>query len=210
MKRTSQWHITKKLQESFRSSEVVAILLPTSPWAPSPVNWRAGVVLMMNSLCSGKAGKGGVCVEVSVNSFADNIAAQIDPIRWAALYLSGSSGGDGGGRPSSCPHGILRGRISGGGGAGHSSPERSAKQILVLPRNTLPAPRGLLCLRVRESVRRGRQLGCRLLPAAAPGGSSPEASPSHRPPQLRGAEPFGADTDNRSPSPLLSSLPARS
>lgn len=38
----------------------------------------------------GKRGGGG---EVSVNSFADNIAAQIDPIRWAALYLSGSSGG---------------------------------------------------------------------------------------------------------------------
>lgn len=52
-------HHQKNFKRSFRSSEVGAGLLPTSPWAPSPLNWRAAVVLLMSSLCSGKAE--GVC-----------------------------------------------------------------------------------------------------------------------------------------------------
>lgn len=82
-------HHQKNFKRSFRSSEVGAGLLPTSPWAPSPLNWRAAVVLLMSSLCSGKAE--GVVVlggeKLAVDSFADNIAAQMDPIRRAALYL---------------------------------------------------------------------------------------------------------------------------
>lgn len=82
-------HHQKNFKRSFRSSEVGAGLLPTSPWAPSPLNWRAAVVLLMSSLCSGKAE--GVVVlggeKLAVDSFADNIAAQMDPIRRAELYL---------------------------------------------------------------------------------------------------------------------------
>lgn len=179
MKWTSRWHITKKLQESFRSSEVVAILLPTSPWAPSPVNWRVGAVLMMNSLCSGKAGKG---ARFSVNSFADNIAAQIDPIRWAALYLSGSSGrgGYGGGRPT-CRTPSCTAAFRGDG-----SPQRSAKQLLV---RQIPFPYEASCCACVSARGAAGLLGSerQQLPATA----------VPRPPVPPPSEGGCADTDSR-------------
>lgn len=142
---------------------------------------------MMNSLCSGKAGKGGG--RFSVNSFADNIAAQIDPIRWAALYLNGSSRGDVTvAVPPATRHPARQ--LSGGR-------QRSAKQFLVLPRNILPYEAGCCaCVCARASggaARRSALTGCSSRP------QQPRARPSHRPPKLR-AGSFGADTDSRFPS----------
>lgn len=85
---------------------------------------------------------------------------------------------------------------------GDSSPQRSGKQLLVLPRNTLPVRGGLLCLRVHESGRRGcSALGSdrQQLPAAA------VPSPPVPPPSEAAGRAFRCG--HRQPLPFDSFLP---
>lgn len=103
---------------------------------------------------------------VSVNSFADNIAAQIDPIRRAVLYLSGGSEVNGGGRPS------LPARHPSSQDFGETTAERGARSGFWSFRDIL-FPHGVCCCaRVSVGASRGKSssaaTSCPQQPPVAP------------------------------------------